>query len=62
MENALKVFLEWVVVLESRSMNRGPYLMAQNVTKYNLAQHGSATGHPDWLHDLFVNEMGFSSV
>lgn len=56
MNRVLTGFEEWRMVLESRTVNKGAFLIAQSVTRENIWQSYIARGHPRWLADLFVSE------
>ncbi|KAL0795124.1 hypothetical protein Bca101_066501 [Brassica carinata] len=47
---------EWDVLVCTEKTKRGASIIAQSVRKCGFTQSYVVTGHPDWLHTLFVDE------
>ncbi|VVB00038.1 unnamed protein product [Arabis nemorensis] len=58
MNRVLIMFDDWSMVFESRTANRGDFLIAQSVTLQNFWQSYIPQGYPSWLAELFFREKG----
>ena len=47
---------EWEALVIDKNANRGASFIAQSVMKCGFTQSYVSSGHPRWLHDLFVDE------
>ncbi|KAF8082822.1 hypothetical protein N665_0806s0005 [Sinapis alba] len=52
----------WRLEKKKKINNRGAFLIAQSVTRFDLVQSYVATGSPDWLKQFFADEEGLPSV
>lgn len=58
----LSLIMEWKVVSERASANRGANLIAQSVTNDCRLQSYVAASHPFWLNGVFASERVLSSL